>query len=392
MFSFSGGLPRGFTGGFPEAFASGFTGFPGGGAPAPPGTHVEYYKRLGVSYEASQGQIKKAFFAKSKIHHPDKGGDPEQFRLLKQAYEVLKEPRKREAYDKFGPEDEDGPSGMSGMPPGFSFPFGFPGGPGGPASHQTPRISPLEVEIRLKLEDLFSSHDHNLAFTRSIQTGTGIMKEQVTKRIHIPAGAPDGHVIRLMEEGNRLHRPDGEIIKGDVRILLRRMNHPLFQEQGFELFYKTKISFQAALLGCVIEVPTLRSKESLEEGSEEASFKVQIQPQQVFYEENNIVSVPGRGLPIGSGGTFGDMHILCEIDYSALTSMTMSRQLKELISEEFPSGVDEVPYEACTDPLMVQSKRFQRSEIEDRIKYGQEMFNDEEEEGDGPRVVQCAQQ
>ncbi|KAF9517087.1 hypothetical protein BS47DRAFT_1375789 [Hydnum rufescens UP504] len=100
----------------------------------------DYYKILGVSKTASQPDIKKAYRRESLIHHPDKGGDEEKFKLVVEAHAVLSDPARRERYDSGADEDGQTESGgMGGGGPGggvdlsdlFGMGGGFGGFPGG---------------------------------------------------------------------------------------------------------------------------------------------------------------------------------------------------------------------------------------------------------------------
>jgi DnaJ family protein C protein 7 len=99
----------------------------------------DYYKILGVARECTDVEIKKAYRKESLIHHPDKGGDEEKFKLVAEAFTVLSDPQRRQRYD-MGEEDSEygGGSGMGGMGPhdfsdlfaqfGGGMPSGFGGG------------------------------------------------------------------------------------------------------------------------------------------------------------------------------------------------------------------------------------------------------------------------
>src|ERR1700733_9563450 len=83
----------------------------------------DYYEVLGVSKDASADEIKKAFRRAAVQHHPDKeGGDEAKFKEVNEAYEVLKEPSKRQRYDQFGH------AGVGGAASGGGNPFGGQGG------------------------------------------------------------------------------------------------------------------------------------------------------------------------------------------------------------------------------------------------------------------------
>ena len=64
----------------------------------------KYYELLGVAKDANADEIKKAFRKLALKEHPDKGGDPEKFKEITVAYEVLSDPEKKSRYDRGGEE------------------------------------------------------------------------------------------------------------------------------------------------------------------------------------------------------------------------------------------------------------------------------------------------
>ena len=94
----------------------------------------KYYDLIGVPQNATQDEIKKAFRKKALKEHPDKGGDPEKFKELTVAYEVLCDAEKRDMYDKYGEEGLRDGGGAGGMGDIFDL-FGMSGhGRGGKQS------------------------------------------------------------------------------------------------------------------------------------------------------------------------------------------------------------------------------------------------------------------
>lgn len=80
----------------------------------------DYYKILGVSRNASQDEVKKAFFKLAQKHHPDKGGDSNKFKEINEAYQILGDKEKRSQYDRFGTAFEGSPFGAGGQGSPFS--------------------------------------------------------------------------------------------------------------------------------------------------------------------------------------------------------------------------------------------------------------------------------
>ena len=134
----------------------GFGGFPQGGQ-----QHTEYYDRLGVSSDASEDEIKKAFRKKAMEHHPDRGGDIEKFKEIKAAYEVLSDEQKRQQYDQFGPDgvqDENGQPGAGQPGAGFNEDIfsQFFGGRQAGANRAPRKTETMHSRAELTLEEIFS--------------------------------------------------------------------------------------------------------------------------------------------------------------------------------------------------------------------------------------------
>ena len=137
----------------------------------------DLYARLGVSKDAEPSEIKKAFKKLAMTHHPDKGGDPEEFKKIQHAHEVLTDEQKRKIYDMTGSEDGEmpGPGGMpfGGMPFDmgdlFGGLFGMPGmGGGGPRVTRVkrPQGPPKTIEIPLTLKDFYHGKTIQVKFER----------------------------------------------------------------------------------------------------------------------------------------------------------------------------------------------------------------------------------
>ena len=142
------------------------------------GDNSKFYDALGVAKNADAAEIKKAYRKAAIKNHPDKGGDPEKFKEVTAAYEVLSDPEKREIYDTYGEEGlKDGPGGGPGGGSPFDIfesamfggnPFG-PGGGGGRGGRSRQRKGEDVVHgLKVSLEDLYNGVTKKLSLAKNV--------------------------------------------------------------------------------------------------------------------------------------------------------------------------------------------------------------------------------
>jgi len=270
----------------------------GGGRRRGPVNNSKYYEILGVEKTASQEQIRKAYRKLAVKNHPDKGGDPEVFKDIQKAHDVLSDENKRQLYDQGGEEAvEQGDQG-GGPADIFDVLGGRRRGGGRPSVKKGENmVHPLKVT----LEQIMKGSARTLRLTRKvidkqkgveqcsgcggrgakIQTirmgpmiqqvqktcdacgGNGMMyrqqKVQETLEVHIPKGAPDGHKINFSEKADEI--PDGEA--GDVVFVLQEQPHPEYKRKGDDLFLERNISLSEALCGFKMELDSLDGRKLL---------------------------------------------------------------------------------------------------------------------------------
>jgi len=213
------------------------------------------YRELGVTRDADAVTIKKAFRRLAKAHHPDRGGDPERFKAINRANEVLADPERRSLFDRFGPAglqpgfdpamagDFAGRGGFDGagafdMSDLLSQLFGGGGGGGGPMGGSAPGV---RAELGLDLRTAVLGGVHQLT------TSSGSLG------VRIPPGVRDGETLRLRGQGGRVGGPPGS----DLHLTLRVAEHPVFRREGDDLHVELPVTVGEAILGARIPVPTL---------------------------------------------------------------------------------------------------------------------------------------
>ncbi|KAJ6835513.1 dnaJ protein-like protein 2-like [Iris pallida] len=134
---------------------------------------TKYYEILGVSKSASPDELKKAYRVAALKNHPDKGGDPEKFKELSQAYDVLNDPEKREIYDQYGEDglkEGMGAGGSGGHNPFDIFEQFFGGGGfggGGSRVRRQRKGEDVVQTLKVSLEELYNGTSKKLSLTRS---------------------------------------------------------------------------------------------------------------------------------------------------------------------------------------------------------------------------------
>jgi DnaJ family protein A protein 2 len=145
--------------------------------PSKKSDNSRYYDVLGVSKSASQDELKKAYRKAAIKNHPDKGGDPEKFKELAQAYEVLSDPEKRDIYDQYGEDalkEGMGGGGASHNPfdifesffSGGGHPFG--GGGSVRGGRRQRRGEDVVHPLKVSLEDLYNGTSKKLSLSRNV--------------------------------------------------------------------------------------------------------------------------------------------------------------------------------------------------------------------------------
>jgi curved DNA-binding protein len=293
----------------------------------------DYYQILGVARTAAADEIKKAYRRLARKFHPDvsKEANAEQkFKELQEAYEVLKDPEKRAAYDQLGSDWKSGQQFRP--PPGWAEGFEFRGsGPAGgfrqtddeeaqfsdffsslfgggspfagagtrPARSRAGRDH--HARIDLDLEEAYRGGTRTLDLKRPELKPDGTLElRSHTVRVTIPAGVTDGQQIRLAGQGEA-STSGGR--SGDLYLEVHIRPHRLFQLEGRDVTLTLPIAPWEAALGASVPVPTLGG-----------NVDMRIPPGS---QSGQKLRLRERGLP---GSPPGDQYVLLKVVVPAAQS------------------------------------------------------------------------
>lgn len=236
----------------------------------------DYYKVMGVARDATEAQIKQAYRKLARKYHPDvsKEKDAEaRFKEVGEAYEVLKSPEKRAAYDQLGQNHRAGEEFRP--PPNWDSGFEFSGaGPGnsaysdffdalfgaqarsgrGRGEFHAGRGEDHHAKVLLDLEASLNggSRTFTLRMPEIDDEGRLVTKER-TLNVQVPRGILAGQQIRLAGQGARA---PGSGTPGDLYIEVEFQPHPLYRVDGRDLSLELPVAPWEAALGASVKTPT----------------------------------------------------------------------------------------------------------------------------------------
>ncbi|CAA7270157.1 unnamed protein product [Cyclocybe aegerita] len=394
---------------------------------------TKYYDLLEVSPNASESDLKKAYRKKALRLHPDKGGDPELFKEVTHAYEVLSDPDRRSIYDARGEAGLSEQGGMGGMDPQdlFSQLFGGGGGffgGGGGRSAGPRKTKDLVHRVHVTLEDLYKGKTTKLALTRNaicskckgkggkdgavrscgncggrgvkvtlrqmgpmiqqIQspcdecTGTGEIinpKDRCTnckgKKVLPEKKYLEVHIDKGMKGGQTIQfRGESDqspnAETGDVVIVIEEKPHDRFRRQENDLIIEVEIDLLTALAGGQFAIKHL----------DDRALMVKIEPGDVV-KHGELKVIHGQGMPSQRHHEPGDLYVKLSVKFPD----TIDASAIPLLERALPPRA---PVETFDKNIILEEVSL--DETDTRTRGG---IHDEpmDEDHDEPRV-QCANQ
>ncbi|TFU01220.1 molecular chaperone DnaJ [Polymorphobacter arshaanensis] len=338
---------------------------------------IDYYDLLEATRDADGTVLKANYRRLAMQFHPDKNpGDAAaeaRFKAISEAYDVLKDPQKRAAYDQYGKAafqqgGGGGGQGFEGFSDIFENIFGEFMGRGRNRGPQ--RGADLRYDLEMTLEEAFEGKDAALTIDVSVTCepctgsgakpgtsakpcgtcngqgrvhmrqglfmveracptcrgagriisdpcddchGAGRVEREKSLSVKIPAGVDEGTRIRLANEGEAGERGAPP---GDLYIFVHLKSHRLFKREGTTLFAQAPVSITTVALGGEIEVPCLDKAG--------ATIKVPAGTQ-----TGKQFRVRGRGMPVLNGHGFGDLVIQVDVE----TPVKLTARQRELLEE-----------------------------------------------------------
>ncbi len=288
---------------------------------------------MGIKKDASQDEIKRAYRKLAKKYHPDVSKEPDalnKFKEMGEAYEILKDPEKRQKYDQYGQYWQQSGGGADPRSRGahthqqqnaydagareFEDFINSIFGNQRQAQQRSPfhtkaKGEDIQARLTISLEDSFVGREKTLQLQTPMRDNHGRETYQTRAiKVKIPKGIQEGQKIRLKEQGET----GGAQKAGDLYIEIHIEPHPYFKLEKKNIHLELPISPWEAALGATILVPTLAG-----------AVKLTIPK---LSQSGKQMRLKGRGLP---GLTPGDQIVILSI----MIPKTETEELTKLYEE-----------------------------------------------------------
>ncbi|XVE79151.1 hypothetical protein DITRI_Ditri14bG0035000 [Diplodiscus trichospermus] len=405
--------------------------------------NTRYYEILGVSKNASQDDLKKAYKKAAIKNHPDKGGDPEKFKELAQAYEVLSDPEKREIYDQYGEDAlKEGMGGGAAAHDPFdifsSFFGGSPFGGGSSRGRRQRRGEDVVHPLKVSLEDLYLGTSKKLSLSRNVICskcngkgsksgasmqcpgcqGSGMkvsirhLGPSMIQQMQHPCNeckgtgetindkdrclqckgekvVPEKKVLEVivekgMQNGQKITFPGEadeapDTVSGDIVFVLQQKDHPKFVRKGEDLFVEHTLSLTEALCGFQFVITHLDGRQLL----------IKSNPGEVV-KPDSFKAINDEGMPLYQRPFMkGKLYIHFTVEFPDFLSPDQVKALEAILPPKPTSQLTDMELDECEETTLNDVNI--EEEMRRKQQAAQEAY-DEDDEPHGARRVECAQQ
>ncbi|KAM7472056.1 hypothetical protein LguiA_010239 [Lonicera macranthoides] len=405
--------------------------------------NTKYYDVLGVSNSASQDEIKKAYKKSAIINHPDKGGDPEKFKELSQAYEVLGDPKKRESYDEYGEDGGTGAGETSDNP--FDIFESFFGGGAfngfGSSSVRKKQGEDVVHTLNVSLEEVYNGATKKFNLSRNVmcskckgkgtksgksatcygcqgcgmrtvswRIGPGMVQKmqyvcpeckgageminerdrcghckgkKVTrekKTVQVKVEAGMQHGQRIVFDGEADEAPD--TVTGDLVFVLKVKKHPLFEREGDNLHVEHTLSLTEALCGFQFALTHLDGRLLL----------IKSNPGEVIKPDQskaiNDKGMPNYKMPFVKGRLF----IFFNVDFpkSGFLSPEKSQIFETILPSSPTNRLSDMALEDCKETILHDVDM--EEEMRRKERKWQEVYDEDDDDMPDVHRMACNQQ